>query len=73
MGTTGCLGLFVLCMLVCMAYPSTLANAAWKGYVDVSNEKGSQYPTQFNDDARQVTSNIDIAKYILFKHRSCTS
>ena len=27
---TGCLGLFVLCMLVFMAYPSTLANAGWK-------------------------------------------
>ena len=25
-----CLGLFVRCMLVCMAYPSTLANAVWK-------------------------------------------
>ena len=24
-------------------------------------EKGSQYPTQFNDDARKVTGNIDIA------------
>ena len=29
---TGGLGLFVLCMLVCMAYPSTLANAGWKDY-----------------------------------------
>ena len=27
---TGGLGLFVLCMLVCMAYPSKLANAGWK-------------------------------------------
>ena len=27
---TGGLGLFVLCMLVFMAYPSTLANAGWK-------------------------------------------
>ena len=27
---TGGLGLFVLCMLVLMAYPSTLANAGWK-------------------------------------------
>ena len=27
---TGGLGLFVLCMLVFMAYPSTLANASWK-------------------------------------------
>ena len=26
----GGLGLFVLCMLVFMAYPSTLANAGWK-------------------------------------------
>ena len=24
-------------------------------------EKGSQYPTQFNEDARKVTGNIDIA------------
>ena len=29
LGTVG-LGLFVLCMLVVMAYPSTLANAGWK-------------------------------------------
>ena len=27
---TGSLGLFVLCMLVFMTYPSTLANAGWK-------------------------------------------
>ena len=27
---TGGLGLFVLCMLIFMAYPSTLANAGWK-------------------------------------------
>ena len=27
---TGGIGLFVLCMLVFMAYPSTLANAGWK-------------------------------------------
>ena len=35
----------------------------WKILNTVINkkEKGSQYPTQFNDDERKVTSNIDIA------------
>ena len=35
----------------------------WKILNTVINkkEKGSQYPTQFNDDDRKVTSNIDIA------------
>ena len=35
----------------------------WKILNTVINkkEKGSQYPTQFNDDARKVTGNIDIA------------
>ena len=35
----------------------------WKLLNTVTNKKkkGSQYPTQFNDDARKVSSNIDIA------------